>query len=76
MKKIKNIFLLFIILFAKELYADSNVIMNKKSDRINKRKEFISTDFYQDFKDDLESIFYGKLEIIGKIEYMYMEEIG
>ena len=28
--------------------------MNKKSDRINKRKEFISTDFYQDFKDDLE----------------------
>ena len=29
-------------------------ILLVKSDRINKRKEFISTDFYQNFKDDLE----------------------
>ena len=38
----------------------------------------ITLDFLTDldFKQDLESIFYGKLEIIGKIEYMYMEEIG
>lgn len=71
MKKIKNIFLLFIILFAKELYADSNVITNKKSDRINKRKEFISADFYQDFKDDLEK--YG---LSYSIDFTYMPQRG
>ena len=27
-----------------------------------------------DFKDDLESIFYGKIEIIYKLECSYMDE--
>lgn len=71
---------ILVLMIFNPIYADSNdesittndkVIQNKKFDRINKRKEFLLSDFYQEFKNDLEK--YG---LSYSVDFTYMPQRG